>query len=244
MYPIDSEALIPIVKEYKEAGIWVCTTGNRVEGEDIAMSLDEWDGGVIAAGMFMKWWPENRPGVDPYILLLDIPTVPEPQKKMDAFKELVSKEMPEATIFNADGGGDSEKSYTAAQQMLQVHPEINFIFGINASSTLGGIAACEDTGRLDIAHASCGAEPPILALLKKPLSLEGGGVVWDIGYGKSAVEYGYHLVDQTIRIVQDGTTEGKEFVIGFQEVWRDNADEVIASMQEWRAKAGLEPLEF
>jgi hypothetical protein len=64
---------------------------------------------------------------------------------------------------------------------------INFIFGINASATLGGIAACENAGRLDIAHASSGAEPPILALLKKPLSAQGGGVVWDIGYGKSAV---------------------------------------------------------
>ena len=85
MYPIDSEALISIVQDYNDAGIWVLTTGNRVEGEDISMGMDEWDGGIMAADMFMKWWPEYKPEEDPYILLLDIPLIPEPQRKMDAF---------------------------------------------------------------------------------------------------------------------------------------------------------------
>ena len=35
--------------------------------------------------------------------------------------------------------------------------------------------------------------------------------------------------------------EGLKIDIGFQEVWRDNVDEVIATMQEWRKKANLSP---
>lgn len=244
MYPIDSEALISIVQDYNDAGIWVLTTGNRVEGEDISMGMDEWDGGIMAADMFMKWWPEYKPEEDPYILLLDIPLIPEPQRKMDAFKEIISENMPESTIVNADGGGDSEQSLVATEQLLQAHPEINFIFGINASSTLGGIAAAEDAGRFDIAHASCGAEPPILALLKEPLHADGGGAFWDIGYGKSAVEYGNHLVDVAVSIIEDGGIKDQEIIMGFQEVWRDNVDEVIDEMQIWREKAGLEPVDF
>jgi hypothetical protein len=30
----------------------------------------------------------------------------------------------------------------------------------------------------------------------------------------------------------------------FQEVWRTNVDEVIKTMQEWRKKANLSPVEF
>lgn len=244
MYPIDSQALVPVVQELKQKGIMVFTTGNRVQGEDLSMGTDERDGGLLAADMFIRWWEQNRRGQTPHILLLDIPKVPEPQRKMIAFKEVVSAKMPQATFFHVDSNGSTEPALVGTEQYLRSHPEINFIFGINASSTLGGIAAAENAGRLDIAHASCGAEPPILALMKKPLSPQGGGVVWDIGYGKSAVQYGNHLVEVAAKAIQAGSVEGLRIDIGFQEVWRENVDEVIAVMQEWREKAGLEPMDF
>jgi len=244
MYPIDSKALAPVVQEMKQKKIWVFTTGNHVEGEHIGMGTDERDGGLLAADMFIRWWGQNRQGKTPHILLLDIPNVPEPQRKMIAFEEVVKAKMPAATFFHVDSNGSTEPSLTGTEQYLQSHPEINFIFGINASATLGGIAACENAGRLDIAHASSGAEPPILALLKKPLSPQGGGVVWDIGYGKSAVQYGNHLVEVAAKAMSAGSVEGLKIDIGFQEVWRDNVDQVIATMQEWRKKANLAPMDF
>jgi ABC-type sugar transport system substrate-binding protein len=244
MYPIDSKALAPVVQEMKQKKIWVFTTGNHVAGEHIGMGTDERDGGLLAADMFIRWWGQNRQGKTPHILLLDIPNVPEPQRKMIAFEEVVKAKMPAATFFHVDSNGSTEPSLTGTEQYLQSHPEINFIFGINASATLGGIAACENAGRLDIAHASSGAEPPILALLKKPLSPQGGGVVWDIGYGKSAVQYGNHLVEVAAKAMSAGSVEGLKIDIGFQEVWRDNVDQVIATMQEWRKKANLAPMDF
>jgi ABC-type sugar transport system substrate-binding protein len=244
MYPIDSKALAPVVQEMKQKKIWVFTTGNHVEGEHIGMGTDERDGGLLAADMFIRWWGQNRQGKTPHILLLDIPNVPEPQRKMIAFEEVVKAKIPAATFFHVDSNGSTEPSLTGTEQYLQSHPEINFIFGINASATLGGIAACENAGRLDIAHASCGAEPPILALLKKPLSAQGGGVVWDIGYGKSAVQYGNHLVEVAAKAMSAGSVAGLKIDIGFQEVWRDNVDQVIATMQEWRKKANLAPMDF
>ena len=244
MYPIDSKALIPVVKELKAKGIWVFTTGNHVDGEDLGMGTDERDGGILAADMFLRWWSKNKAGVTPNILLLDIPNVPEPQRKMIAFEEVVKQKMPDAKFFHVDSNGSTEPAMTGTEQYLQSHPEINFIFGINASATLGGIAACEHAGRLDVVHASCGAEPPILALLKKPLSPKGGGVIWDIGYGKSAVQYGNHLVEVAASVIKAGKISDQKIDIGYQEVWRDNVDKVIGTMQEWRKKANLAPMEF
>jgi ABC-type sugar transport system substrate-binding protein len=244
MYPIDSKALVPVVKELKSKGIWVFTTGNHVDGEDLGMGTDERDGGLLAADMFVKYWSKEKAGVTPNILLLDIPKVPEPQRKMIAFEEVVSKKMPAAKFFHVDSGGSTEPSMVGTEQYLQSHPEINFIYGINASSTLGGIAACENAGRLDVLHASSGAEPPILALLKKPLNAKGGGVIWDIGYGKSAVQYGNHLVEVAAKIITAKSKAGQKIDIGFQEVWRTNVDDVIKTMQEWRKKANLKEMEF
>ncbi len=244
MYPIDSKALIPVVKEYKAKGIWVFTTGNHVQGEDLGMGTDERDGGLLAADMFIRYWNKEKKGVTPHILLLDVPQIPEPQRKMIAFEEVVSKKMPGSTFFHVDSNGSTEPAMTGTEQYLQSHPEINFIYGINASATLGGIAATERAGRLDITHASSGAEPPILALLKKPLNAKGGGVVWDIGYGKSAVQYGNHLVEVACKAITAKTVKGLKIDIGFQEVWRTNVDDVIKTMQEWRKKANLSPVEF
>jgi hypothetical protein len=41
-----------------------------------------------------------------------------------------------------------------------------------------------------------------------------------------------------------GNASGQKIDIGFQEVWKDNVDKVIATMQEWRKKAGLSPVQF
>ena len=68
--------------------------------------------------------------------------------------------------------------------------------------------------------------------------------MWDIGYGKSAVQYGNHLVEVAAKAIKAGSTDGLKIDIGFQEVWRSNVDEVIATMQEWRKKANLEPMDF
>jgi ABC-type sugar transport system substrate-binding protein len=244
MYPIDSKALAPVVKEYKDKGIWVFTTGNHVAGEDLGMGTDERDGGLLAADMFIRYWNKEKSGQVPHILLLDVPKIPEPQRKVIAFEEVVGKKFPKATFFHVDSNGSTEPAMTGTEQYLQSHPEINFIYGINASATLGGIAACENAGRLDVTHASSGAEPPILALLKKPLNAKGGGVVWDIGYGKSAVQYGNHLVEVAAKVITANSKAGQKIDIGFQEVWRTNVDSVISTMQEWRKKANLSPVEF
>jgi len=78
---------------------------------------------------------------------------------MIAFEEVVGGKLPHATFFHVDSNGSTEPAMVGTEQYLQSHPRSNFIYGINASSTLGGIAACERAGRLDIAHASSGAEP-------------------------------------------------------------------------------------
>jgi ABC-type sugar transport system substrate-binding protein len=244
MYPIDSKALAPVVKDYKKKGIWVFTTGNHVEGEDLGMGTDERDGGLLAADMFIRYWTKEKPGVVPHVLLLDVPKIPEPQRKIIAFEQVVGKKFPKATFFHVDSNGSTEPAMVGTEQYLQSHPEINFIYGINASATLGGIAAAENAGRQDINHASSGAEPPILALLKKPLNDKGGGVVWDIGYGKSAVQYGNHLVEVAAKVITAKSKTGQKIDIGFQEVWRTNVDDVISTMQEWRQKANLSPVEF
>jgi len=46
-----------------------------------------------------------------------------------------------------------------------------------------------------------------------------------VGYGKSAVQYGNHLVEVAAKAITAKSVAGLKIDIGFQEVWRDNVDE-------------------
>jgi ABC-type sugar transport system substrate-binding protein len=46
-----------------------------------------------------------------------------------------------------DGAGSTEKAMKVMQDMIQAHPEINVVYGTNASHGLGALAALEATGR-------------------------------------------------------------------------------------------------
>lgn len=244
-YPIDAKALEPIFQEMKAKGIFTVTEGNHVVGEDRGMVTSERDGGLLGGEMFVKWWKENRSGETPNILVLDIPSIEEPQKKPDAFVEYVKANMPEAVIVaQQDAEGNAEKGLTVTETMLQSNPEINFIFGVNDASIQGALAAVENAGRKDINLAGSGGEPSAIAQLKKPLYDEKGGWAFDVAYEKSAIEFGASLTEAACKLVIGEDVPEDIIDIGFFALTRETVDDFIVRVQEWREKAGLEPMKF
>ena len=60
------------------------------------------------------------------------------------------------------GGGDKAKSFKAAEDVLQSHPDLNGIFAINDPSALGAVAAVEKAGRSrQVQQGSAIAVPPL-----------------------------------------------------------------------------------
>jgi ribose transport system substrate-binding protein len=52
-------------------------------------------------------------------------------------------------VATVPGGGVEDKSFKAAEDVLQAHEELDAVFAINDPSALGALAAVEKAGRLD-----------------------------------------------------------------------------------------------
>lgn len=101
--------------------------------------------GSIAAEKWLSWYPDSEIKVG----IFDLPTSSRVHAgRTLAFFDGVQSIAPTAELVSVlDGGSKRDKSYTAAQDMLQAHPEVNIVYGINSESALGALAAFEEVGR-------------------------------------------------------------------------------------------------
>jgi ABC-type sugar transport system substrate-binding protein len=96
-----------------------------------------------------KKWKEFYPNKPIKIGIIDYLNVEHAmQQRSNPFIEGVKSVDPKAEVVSRlDGGGSSEKSLAAAQDMLQAHPEVNIVYGANADHALAALAAFENAGR-------------------------------------------------------------------------------------------------
>lgn len=106
--------------------------------------LGEWTGHY--------WLEQNGPERTAYVLDLSQYEYPNTKARSDGFIEGIRSVLGERVqIHSIDAGGLFSHVYQNATTALQIHPEINMIFGVNDDSVLAGIEAYQDLGR-DSAH--------------------------------------------------------------------------------------------
>ena len=112
----------------------------KLEEHDIAAEMGEFA---------VKKWQEFHPGVAVRVGIIDEPSVEYTRvHRAGAFIEGVMKADPTAKVVaRLDGMGVRDKSLQAGEDLLQSHPEVNIIYGINNDSALGALAAFEAGGR-------------------------------------------------------------------------------------------------
>lgn len=150
LQPADEGVANNLVKTLHDAGIPAVTFVNNPEDVDAPhVVLDEYPAafemGQICATKWQEWFSD-----EPILVgIFDLPNVKQVHEdRAMGFMDGVLDVDPDAELVSIlDGGGETEKSYAAAQDMLQANPEINMVFGINASSCLGALAAFEEVGR-------------------------------------------------------------------------------------------------
>jgi ABC-type sugar transport system substrate-binding protein len=101
--------------------------------------------GKLAAKKWKGWYP-NKPIV---IAVIDIPSIAQvhEQRALAFIKGVQSVDPAAKVAVILDGGGIRDKSMAASEDLIQSHPEANIIYGINADSALGVLAAYEAGGR-------------------------------------------------------------------------------------------------
>jgi len=171
---LDPAAAVPSILDAQDAGIPVVTFAIKHDAEGVSTSFVGIPEGVateaageIAAKRFAEQFGE---GTQAYVATVECPATQAVVDRADGFVKGFTAVMPEAEVVaRVDGECVRDKALAATEDLLQVNPEVNVIYGGNGDSALGALAALQGAGRgtvddvLLVSHD--GTEPEVIELV-------------------------------------------------------------------------------
>jgi ribose transport system substrate-binding protein len=150
--PCDSKAVGTAIREANKAGIPVFTVDIAALAPGVKVvahvATDNLGGGRLAAQALIE-----ALGGQGKVAILDHPEVESVLLRTKGFEEELARQRREngvslQVVARLPGGATKDRSFKAAEDLLQAHPDLNGIFAINDPSALGAVAALEKAGLL------------------------------------------------------------------------------------------------
>ena len=161
----DSEALNPMVKKAKDAGIKVIAANAPVEEPDAFIGSIEYDNGFQAGEIAGNYIAEQLNG-EAKVAILQLSTIPAALERTEGQKEGLLSLAPNAEIIAETDASTREGGLTAIETLLQSHPDLNVVLGINDDAVLGAYQAMKAAGKEGEDVALVGFDAIEEALLK------------------------------------------------------------------------------
>jgi len=134
--PVNEEGVVPLLRQAKAANIPVVLEGNPVKGMTTMVAICDYDTGYFSGVEAGKYAKEK--------LGLLSATVLRSHGFMDGLKTVI----PDAVmVHDLDGGGNPDRALEVSSAALAKNADINIIYGINDSSSLGGLQAWKAAGK-------------------------------------------------------------------------------------------------
>jgi ribose transport system substrate-binding protein len=144
--PCDSKSIGTSIIEANTAGVPVFTAdiASIAPGAKVIchVATDNYEGGKVAGRAMVDLL--NGKGT---VAILDHPEVESVLMRTKGFLEETAKAPGIQIVARLPGGGARDKSFAAAQDILQGHSDLDAVFAINDPSALGAIAAIEKAGK-------------------------------------------------------------------------------------------------
>jgi ribose transport system substrate-binding protein len=144
--PCDSKSIGTSVQAANDAGIPVFTADIAVlaEGPKVIchVASDNVAGGTLAAQAVAEVL-----GGKGEVAIIDHPEVESVIQRVRGFEEEIARHHDIKIVAKLSGRGVKDAAFRTAEDILQGHPEVDAIFGINDDSALGALAAIEKAGR-------------------------------------------------------------------------------------------------
>jgi ribose transport system substrate-binding protein len=145
--PVNEEGAVPLLRQAKSAHIPVVLEGNPVKGMTTMVAICDYDTGYhagVAAGEYAK---EKLGGVAK-VMNVGLPLLSATVLRSQGFMDGLKTKIPNAVmVHDLDGGGNPDRALEVSSAALAENPDINIIYGINDSSSLGGLQAWKAAGR-------------------------------------------------------------------------------------------------
>lgn len=145
--PCDSRSIGTAIQAANEAGIPVFTADIACLAENAKVvthvASDNIAGGRLAAKAVVDVLRGQGK-----VAIIDHPEVESVIQRVRGFEEEISSAPGIQVVAKLTGRGVKDQAFRTAEDILQAHPDLNAIFGINDDSALGALAAVEKAGKL------------------------------------------------------------------------------------------------
>lgn len=144
--PCDSRSIGTAIKAANDAGIPVFTADIACLADDARIithvASDNVEGGRLAAKAII-----DAIGGEGKVAIIDHPEVESVIQRVKGFEEEIATAPGIKVVAKLSGRGVKDQAFRTAEDILQAHPDLKAIFGINDDSALGALAAVEKAGK-------------------------------------------------------------------------------------------------
>jgi len=121
------------------------------------------------------------------VAIIGQPTVTSVLDRTQGFKDAVAKFPGIKVVADVNGEGVRDKALAAAADILQAHPDLKGIFGINDDSALGALDAVQQFKRDGVSIIGYDATPPACDAITKGTALKADVVQYPKKIGEMTI---------------------------------------------------------
>lgn len=183
--PCDSDGIVPALAGPERAGIPVFTADIAAHGGKIVshVASDNVQGGGLAADALAGFM-----GNKGKVIIIDQPNLASVQERVKGFEDAMKKYPGITIVAKPSGEGQRAKASQVMEDMLQAHPDVTGVFGINDDSALGALGVVTASGRKDIVIVGYDATDEEQAAIKSGGPLKASVVQYPTKIGQTAID--------------------------------------------------------
>jgi ribose transport system substrate-binding protein len=167
--PVDSRGVGPAIAKANTAGIPVFTADIAAQEGDVTchVASDNVAGGRLAGEFLAK-----ALGGKGTVAIVGQPAITSVLDRVAGFKEALARFPNMKIVAEVNGQGVRDRSLEAASDVMQAHPDLGGLFGINDDSALGALDAARQLGRPALVIVGYDATPPAVDAIRKGTQLK------------------------------------------------------------------------
>lgn len=220
---VDAEAVAPVVKEAKDAGIAVVCLTSKVEGYDAYIGADEYTLGYTQGAAVGQWIAENW-GTDETIeaATLNYDLMESVIERKNGIMEGVQEFAPNVEFVADATAADQSEGMTATENFIQANPDLRVVCGVSDGAALGAFEAFKSNQMDD-------PEQYIIAGIdatEEALNQIAAGTIYQFTVDQNPSGTGKQLVDTCIAVI-NGDDYEKDYEQDLVAVTPDNISDYV-----------------
>lgn len=182
--PVNSASIVGAIRRANAKKIPVFTADIAADSGDVVSHIasDNVEGGRLAGEYMIKMLKGKGD-----VVIIDFPSVTSVQDRTKGFVEAIKKSQIKI-VDRPNAEGDRAKSLAAMDNMLQAHPTIKGVFGINDATALGALASLKHAKRNDVVVIGYDGDPEAREAILSGGPLKADAVQFPLDIGKTTIK--------------------------------------------------------